>query len=82
MSCSDEHVYNDDESNLIHIKPSLQTRLRKAKYGVFNHSAVELCHWTKKSLYNEGNCYKHKFYGISTHQCMEMTPTAMNCENR
>src|SRR5215211_6183544 len=32
---------------------------------------------------NEGSsCYKHKFYGISTHQCMEMTPTAMNCENR
>src|SRR5581483_11934788 len=49
---------------------------------VYNHSAVELCHWTKKSFANEGNCYKHKFYGISTHQCMEMTPTAMNCENR
>ena len=27
-------------------------------------------------------CYKHKFYGISTHRCMEMTPCAMNCENR
>ncbi|HJU58277.1 MAG TPA: 4-demethylwyosine synthase TYW1 [Nitrososphaeraceae archaeon] len=82
MSCSDEYVYNDKENNLINISPSLQVKLRKAKYGVFNHSAVELCHWTKKSFYNEGNCYKHKFYGISTHQCMEMTPTAMNCENR
>ena len=56
--------------------------MQKAKYGVYNHSAVELCHWTKKSFANEGNCYKHKFYGISTHQCMEMTPAAMNCENR
>lgn len=56
--------------------------MQKAKYGVYNHSAVELCHWTKKSFANEGSCYKHKFYGISTHQCMEMTPTAMNCENR
>ena len=56
--------------------------MQKAKYGVYNHSAVELCHWTRKSFANEGNCYKHKFYGISTHQCMEMTPAAMNCENR
>ena len=82
MSCSDEYVYHDKESNLINITPTLQAKLRKAKYGVFNHSAVELCHWTKKSFYDEGNCYKHKFYGISTHRCMEMTPTAMNCENR
>src|ERR671911_500239 len=82
MSCSDEYVYHDTQNNLINITPSLQAKLRKAKYGVFNHSAVELCHWTKKSFYDEGNCYKHKFYGISTHRCMEMTPTAMNCENR
>lgn len=60
----------------------MRSKLKKAKYGVYNHSAVELCHWTKKSFANEGNCYKHKFYGISTHRCMEMTPTAMNCENR
>ena len=82
MSCSDEYVYHDKESNLINITPTLQAKLRKAKYGVFNHSAVELCHWTKKSFYDQGTCYKHKFYGISTHRCMEMTPTAMNCENR
>jgi tRNA wybutosine-synthesizing protein 1 len=68
--------------NLIQITPQLKARLQKAKYGVYNHSAVELCHWTKKSFADGGNCYKHKFYGISTHQCMEMTPTAMNCENR
>ena len=82
MSCSDEYVYHKNDNNLIHIAPPLQVKLKKAKYGVFNHSAVELCHWTKKSFSNEGNCYKHKFYGISTHRCMEMTPTAMNCENR
>ncbi|HXV45702.1 MAG TPA: 4-demethylwyosine synthase TYW1 [Nitrososphaera sp.] len=81
MSCSDEHVSHSTE-NLIQITPQLKARLQKAKYGVYNHSAVELCHWTKKSFANEGSCYKHKFYGISTHQCMEMTPTAMNCENR
>lgn len=82
MSCSDEHVSHSTGEDLIRITPQVQSRLRKAKYGVYNHSAVELCHWTKKSFANEGSCYKHKFYGISTHRCMEMTPTAMNCENR
>lgn len=82
MSCSDEYISHTDTSNLIQISPSTKAKLKKAKYGVYNHSAVELCHWTKKSFSNEGTCYKHKFYGISTHRCMEMTPTAMNCENR
>lgn len=82
MSCSDEHGSHVTQDNLIQINPAVKSRLQKAKYGVYNHSAVELCHWTKKSLQNAGNCYKHKFYGISTHRCMEMTPAAMNCENR
>ena len=82
MSCSDEYISHSTQENLIQITPQIKTKLRKAKYGVFNHSAVELCHWTKKSFADQGNCYKHKFYGISTHRCMEMTPTAMNCENR
>jgi tRNA wybutosine-synthesizing protein 1 len=82
MSCSDEYVSHTEGNNLISISPLTKTKLQKAKYGVYNHSAVELCHWTKKSFADEGNCYKHKFYGISTHRCMEMTPTAMNCENR
>ena len=82
MSCSDEHGSHVTQDNLIQINPAVKSRLQKAKYGVYNHSAVELCHWTKKSFENAGNCYKHKFYGISTHRCMEMTPAAMNCENR
>lgn len=81
MSCSDDGSHTTKD-NLIQISLPIKSKLQKAKYGVYNHSAVELCHWTKKSFANEGNCYKHKFYGISTHQCMEMTPTALNCENR
>lgn len=57
-------------------------QLKKAKYGVSDHSTVELCHWTKKSFSNEGDCYKHKFYGILTHRCMEFSPAGMHCENR
>lgn len=56
-------------------------KLRKAKYGVFNHSAVQICAWTKKSLHSEGVCYKQQFYGIDTHRCMEFSPAAALCEN-
>jgi tRNA wybutosine-synthesizing protein 1 len=82
MSCSDEYYSNSESQNIIQISPLTKAKLEKAKYGVFNHSAVEICHWTKKAFLGEGTCYKHKFYGISTHRCMEMTPAAMNCENR
>src|SRR5919109_44842 len=82
MSCSDEYISHMAKDNLIQITSQVKSKLQKAKYGVYNHSSVELCHWTKKSFADQGNCYKHKFYGISTHRCMEMTPTAMNCENR
>lgn len=80
MSCSGEVVEQDDR--LVQIKPAVSEQLRKAKYGVADHSTVELCHWTKKSFKHEGSCYKHKFYGISTHRCMEFSPAGMHCENR
>ena len=60
MSCSGEIVAEND---LLQIKPAVTKKLKKAKYGIADHSTVELCHWTKKSFRGEGNCYKHKFYG-------------------
>lgn len=81
MSCSGEVVENEQE-NLIQIKPAVAAQLKKAKYGVADHSTVELCHWTKKSFKHEGSCYKHQFYGILTHRCMEFSPAGMYCENR
>ncbi|NOQ44821.1 MAG: 4-demethylwyosine synthase TYW1 [Nitrosopumilus sp.] len=80
MSCSGEVIEEDDR--LIQIKPAITEQLKKAKYGVADHSTVGLCHWTKKSFKHEGSCYKHKFYGISTHRCMEFSPAGMHCENR
>jgi tRNA wybutosine-synthesizing protein 1 len=80
MSCSGEVL--EPENELIQIRPSILKQLKKAKYGVADHATVELCHWTKKSFKNGGDCYKHKFYGISTHQCMEFSPAGMHCENR
>jgi len=79
MSCSGEM---DPVNDLIQIQPNVMKQLKKAKYGVSNHSTVELCHWTKKSFVNEGECYKKKFYGIDTHRCMEFSPAGMLCQNR
>lgn len=49
---------------------------------VGNHSAVKTCLWLKKSMRDEGVCYKQKFYGIQSHRCLQMTPALicnMNC---
>ena len=80
MSCSGETIELDND--IIQITPRIVNQLKKAKYGVSDHSTVELCHWTKKSFKNEGDCYKMKFYGITTHRCMEFSPAGMYCENR
>jgi len=48
---------------------------------VGNHAAVKICLWTKKSLRNEGVCYKEKFYGIKSHLCCQMTPW-LGCDNK
>ncbi|MBN2141860.1 4-demethylwyosine synthase TYW1 [Candidatus Woesearchaeota archaeon] len=47
-----------------------------------NHSAVKVCLWTKKSLRDEGTCYKQRFYGINCHRCVQMTPALPTCTLR
>jgi len=58
------------------------TQLRKQGYRqVGNHSAVKTCEWTRKMLRGQGGCYKYVFYGIRSHQCLQMT-TSMFCASR
>ena len=66
----------------IRIDENLEKKLRNAQYGVWGHSTVEICHWTKKALRLEGVCYKRKFFGIETHRCMEFSPAGVFCHNR
>jgi len=59
-----------------------RARLEKQQYRIVgSHSAVKTCGWTKKMVRGEGGCYKLKFYGIMSHQCLQMT-TSMSCANR
>jgi tRNA wybutosine-synthesizing protein 1 len=58
-------------------------QLRKQKYGLFGeHSAVQICHWTKNSLRGKSGCWKEKFYGIKSHRCCQVSVSLFNCENR
>lgn len=49
--------------------------------GTNAHSGVKLCRWTKSMLRGRGGCYKHAFYGIDSHRCMEATPS-LACANK
>jgi tRNA wybutosine-synthesizing protein 1 len=57
--------------------------LEKQHYScVGSTSAVQICRWTKNSLRGKGECWKEKFYGISSAGCCQMTPAVMWCENQ
>ena len=63
------------------ITADVKLMLKKQQYEVVgNHSRVKTCHWTKSDLRGEGGCYKSKFYGINSSQCIQMTPTFV-CNN-
>ena len=74
---------NIEEGNLL-FTDEYKKALEKASYEIVgNHSAVEICGWTKKGLNEEsGGCYKQKFYGIRSHQCTQMTPAAVACDQK
>lgn len=66
---------------------NLRALFLKQQYGLVGaHSACKVCEWTKKSLRDEGVCYKEKFYGkihgVRSHTCLQMSPAAYYCTNR
>ncbi len=64
------------------IPESTKSILKKHGYHLAGtHGAVKTCLWLNKSMRNAGSCYKSKFYGISSHRCIQMTPTLI-CNHR
>ncbi len=54
--------------------------LRKHKYHrIGAHSAVKRCKWFYEALTTGRSCYKQKFYGINSHQCIQMSPALFYC---
>ena len=65
-----------------HTLSALAQALTKQGYRLIgSHSGVKLCRWTKSMLRGRGGCYKHTFYGIESHRCMETTPS-LACANK
>lgn len=44
-------------------------------------AALKPCLWCKRALRGGDMCYKHQFYGIASHRCIQMTPT-LRCNQR
>ncbi|KAI8980510.1 hypothetical protein BDB01DRAFT_796655 [Pilobolus umbonatus] len=64
------------------VSPMIHKNLTKQGYKVVGtHSGVKICRWTKSALRGRGFCYKHAFYGIQSHLCMETTPS-LACANK
>ena len=60
--------------------PSLVRALKKQRYHlVGRHSAVKRCKWLYESIVHDRTCYKQKFYGIKSHQCIQMSPSLFYC---
>ncbi|XP_076832529.1 S-adenosyl-L-methionine-dependent tRNA 4-demethylwyosine synthase TYW1 isoform X1 [Brachyhypopomus gauderio] len=72
----------EEEEEREMLTPALREALTKQGYKLIgSHSGVKLCRWTKSMLRGRGGCYKHTFYGIESHRCMETTPS-LACANK
>jgi len=65
------------------VSTELTRLLETQKYHlVGGHSAVKRCRWLYEALVHNRPCYKQKFYGIKSHQCIQMTPALHYCTMR
>jgi tRNA wybutosine-synthesizing protein 1 len=58
--------------------------LKQQGYQFFlpaSSAALKPCMWCKRALAGGDMCYKHQFYGIASHRCVQMTPT-LRCNQR
>ncbi len=58
--------------------------LRRQGYQFFSRTstaALKPCMWCKRALTGGDMCYKHQFYGIASHRCVQLTPT-LRCNQR
>jgi tRNA wybutosine-synthesizing protein 1 len=49
--------------------------LARQGYHLVGGGAVKPCMWLRRAMRGGDQCYKHHFYGISSHRCVQMTPT-------
>jgi len=62
-------------------KPLYERMLKQKYHFVGRHTVVKKCYWNHAALTQGRFCYKCKFYGIESHRCIQMSPTAFWCWN-
>ncbi|MGC9116311.1 MAG: 4-demethylwyosine synthase TYW1 [Conexivisphaera sp.] len=67
-------------AGLAHQGPALEF-VRPGYARVGRSSAVEICRWTRSAILGGAACYK-RWYGVSSHRCVQMTPNASLCNFR
>lgn len=71
------------KSHEVAIPDDVKAILRRQKYHIVGqHSAIKKCRWLHNSLVKGEYCYKHKFYGIESHRCVQCTPSVIWCTNQ
>jgi tRNA wybutosine-synthesizing protein 1 len=59
-----------------------QGKLAEQGYHISGgHFAVKRCKWLREALTKKRFCYKHSFYGIASHRCMQCTPSLQFCSH-
>jgi tRNA wybutosine-synthesizing protein 1 len=63
------------------IMDSRRQILTRQGYHLVGGGAVKPCLWLSRAMRGGDQCYKHHFYGISSHRCVQMTPT-LECNHQ
>ncbi len=75
----EEQIQETVEAKKPNLPDGLAETMKKQGYHfVGRHSATKICGYTASSLKGGESCYKHQFYGITSHRCIQATP-AIGC---
>jgi tRNA wybutosine-synthesizing protein 1 len=75
-------IFNLHQNHNNMLTQDAKDELIRQQYRIVGeHSAVKTCGWTKNMIKGKDGCYKLKFYGIMSSQCLQMT-TSISCANR
>jgi len=73
-------MLNETTRRILDMEQETRARLEKQHYRIIGENgAVKTCHWLKEKLLRGRVCYKERFYGISSHRCLQLTTAIDQC---
>lgn len=61
----------------------IRAYVKKGYWFVGKHSGLKPCRWLSEKIWTgRRSCYKERFYGIGSHQCIQCTPALFWCTQR